>query len=223
MFLLEQMDYLPLENLAADLLKKIQTLKSGDMAAKELTDLVSSSRDVYERLVILEFQALEKKTALVEKAESFKIDTETVSKTTEDAPISVQEKEHEGEIIKPIKIITEKPATIEPAVKEGVVIKQNEPLKPESESDSRESVAEKFENAPIENIAKSISLNEKFQFIRVLCGNNAQNFQTLLDKIGESTNEKEALNIFSSLISKPSIEEDLEMYEKFEELIKRRF
>lgn len=219
----EQMDYLPLENLAANLLKKIQTLKSGDMAAKELTDLVSSSRDVYERLVILEFQALEKKTAPAEKAESFKIDTETVSKTTEDASISVQEKEQEGEIIKPIKIITEKPTTIEPAVKEGVVIKQNEPLKPESESDSRESVAEKFENAPIENIAKSISLNEKFQFIRVLCGNNAQNFQTLLDKIGESTDEKEALNIFSSLISKPSIEEDLEIYEKFEELIKRRF
>ncbi|MEZ7998989.1 MAG: hypothetical protein QMC39_03390, partial [Flavobacteriales bacterium] len=91
------------------------------------------------------------------------------------------------------------------------------------EVESKKTIAEKFENAPIESIAKSITLNEKFQFIRVLCGNNAQNFEILLDKIRESTDEKSALNTFSTLITKPSIEEEIEVYEKFEELIKRRF
>ena len=50
-----------------------------------------------------------------------------------------------------------------------------------------------------------------------------QNFEILLDKIRESTDEKSALNTFSTLITKPSIEEEIEVYEKFEELIKRRF
>ncbi len=36
----EQMDYLPLEKVAAELLKKIQSLKSGEMASTELSGLI---------------------------------------------------------------------------------------------------------------------------------------------------------------------------------------
>ena len=230
----EQMDYLPLEKVAAELLKKIQSLKSGEMASTELPGLVDSSRDVYERLVILEFQALEKKTAPVKELKPFKIDTEATENPAVSKEINIQEEVEEKKVLekkKPVKIAIEEPAETETIVDESVTTKEKETPKTKPvesaeqkpEVESKKTIAEKFENAPIESIAKSITLNEKFQFIRVLCGNNAQNFQILLDKIRESTDEKSALNTFSTLITKPSIEEEIEVYEKFEELIKRRF
>jgi hypothetical protein len=224
------MDYLPLEKVAAELLKKIQTLKSGEMASTEISGLVDSSRDVYERLVVLEFQALEKKIAPVQELKPFKIDTEARERPAAEKEINIQEAEEERKELekkKPIKITIEEPeASVEKVVpakeKEASKAKPVESAEEKPELESKETIAEKFENAPIESIAQSITLNEKFQFIRVLCGNNAQNFQILLDKIRESKDEKSALNIFSTLITKPSIEEEIEVYEKFEELIKRR-
>ena len=229
----EQMDYLPLEKVAAELLKKIQTLKSGEMASTELSGLVGSARDVYERLVVLEFQALEKQTAPVKEPKPFKIDTESSEKPAVSKEINTQEVEEKKapEKKKPVKITTEEPEGTEAPVEKVVAAEEKEAPKakpveraePKPEVESKKTIAEKFENAPIESIAKSITLNEKFQFIRVLCGNNSQNFQILLDKIRESADEKSALNTFSTLITKPSIEEEIEVYEKFEELIKRRF
>jgi len=230
----EQMDYLPLEKVAAELLKKIQTLKSGEMASTELSGLVDSSRDVYERLVILEFQALEKKTAPAKELKPFKIDTETTEKPAVSEEINIQEEVEEKKALekkKQVKITTEEPEETEAPVEKVVTAEEKvvpkakpvERAEPKPEVESKETIAEKFENAPIESIAKSITLNEKFQFIRVLCGNNSQNFEILLGKIRESADEKSALNTFSTLITKPSIEEEIEVYEKFEELIKRRF
>ncbi len=230
LYFLEQMDYLPLEKVAAELLKKIQTLKSGEMASTELSSLIDSSRDVYERLVVLEFQYLEKKPAPVQELKPFKIETEARERPVAETGINIQEELEEREELekkKPIKITIE---GSEASVEKGVPAKEKkaskakpvESAEEKPELESKETIAEKFENAPIKSIAQSITLNEKFQFIRVLCGNNAQNFQILLDKIRESKDEKSALNIFSTLITKPSVEEEIEVYEKFEELIKRR-
>ena len=220
------MDYLPLEKIAEDLLHKIKTLKSGEMSANELGELVSSARDVYERLVILEFQALEKKSFSGENPTPFAIDTdsEAVDILPEKTP------EPPEEIVEEIVIEEIKIESVITASEEEVIEEETPPLVEavtteieEEESEPIESIAEKFENAPIENISKSISLNEKFQFIRVLCQNNSKSFQSLLDQLNESKSEKEALDTFSNLIPQPAAEEEIEVYDKFKELIKRRF
>ena len=125
----EQMDYLPLEKVAAELLKKIQSLKSGEMASTELSGLVGSSRDVYERLVILEFQALEKKTAPVKELKPFKIDTEATENPAVSKEINIQEEVEEKKVLekkKPVKIAIEEPAETETIVDEVVTTKEKE-------------------------------------------------------------------------------------------------
>ncbi len=224
-----RMDYSPLEKLADELQSKIKNLKSGNMKPDEVSGLVKSAREVYERLVILEFQANEKKEPKSQEIPAFKIETEEPS--DKESTLDVEEEEIVIESTKDlessnpeIKIdvpTPKQPEAIEkkekvPVVAETVI----EVLEKEEES---ESLAEKFEHAPIEDIAKSISLNEKFQFIRVLCGNNSQTFNALLERINASGDEASALKTFSSLIPQPEEEDDKDVYEKFQELIKRRF
>lgn len=240
------MDYTPLEKIAEGLLAKINSLKSGQMKPEEVSDLVESARNVYERLVVLEFQAHEKNNASKKETElkTFKIETEeplnqiSIIDAIEEASTTQEEKENlksvsnqikidipdpvplieEKEVEKPIEKV-EEVLEEEAAEKEAIVI----PESTEPETDESETLAEKFENAPIEDIAKSISLNEKFQFIRVLCGNNSKAFEMLLEQINKCPDEGSALKMFGSSIPLPEAEDDKAVYEKFQELIKRKF
>lgn len=233
------MDYTPLEKLSASLNERISALKSGKMNPEELSGLVASAREVYERLVVLEYQAFEKsKLAHAElEATPFKIDTSSEPDEALSEPEPVEEKpkeEEEPEITNDV-VVSQKEPTVEEPIKidsvkapEAPEVKEEEGSEPLSEKTKQAepeaaSIAEKFEQAPIEDIAKSISLNEKFQFIRVLCHNNAKNFETLLERVNNSTHEEEALKTFATLIPLPENDDDLQVYEKFQELIKRRF
>ncbi|MFK7757987.1 MAG: hypothetical protein AB8B53_13740, partial [Flavobacteriales bacterium] len=129
------MDYSPLEKLTKQLEEQVTTLKSGQMNPSELHGLVRTAREVYERLVILEFQSLEQ--AKAPKAPEplvtpFKISTESSEEATlakeevtdynEDAPPIEPEAEPSIEEIAKeetketpvIKIAESEPVTVEP-------------------------------------------------------------------------------------------------------------
>jgi len=282
------MDYSPLEKLSEELNLKISELKSGNMPAGDISALVSTAREVYERLVILKYQALEKdrnpSTETAQPTMPFRIETDAVAhsdveineeteavseiesseetqvkpdessvpavveeKASDTPPSSsdelahtaeTEEESHSPEVIdtNESEITEQISEKVEPAIATPIKIEASAPdviteeqvvtetkteeTQPEPESAS---LLEQFENAPIEDIAKSISLNEKFQFIRVLCANNAKGFDALLEHINKCTSEKHALDTFTSSIPEPDADEDKLVYEKFMDLIKRRF
>jgi len=223
------MDYTPLEKLVGDLQSHVSSLKTGKMNSDEVSELVKAAREVYERLVVLEFQVLEKRknTSIAEEAQPFKIETGGL-----ESQISIGEPARElvKEELSVSSKLEETPINNEFVSEETSndnntddSIDGEKEKKTNESGDGSESIAERFENAPIEDISKSISLNEKFQFIRVLCQNNSKTFENLLEKINSSVNEESALNLLSSSIPEPESDDDKNIYEKFVELIKRRF
>ncbi len=244
------MDYLPLEKVTEDLLDQVKKLKSGSLTHQELEGLSDQAREVYERLVILAFQAGEKELNSAKEHTPFRIETtpqaedEKIEESSEEQEETVlEEPEQEVEIkveeeiaedikeeTSAVQIEIETPETQE--ITEEAEVEKDEKIKQEAQkeepktevaTEATESLAEKFEKAPIENISKSISLNEKFQFIRVLCQNNAQKYDALIEKLRGCESENEALNLFAQLIKKPEPEQEALVYEKFEDLIRRRF
>ncbi|GAA4412454.1 hypothetical protein GCM10023187_39550 [Nibrella viscosa] len=71
----------------------------------------------------------------------------------------------------------------------------NDKLRPAQESPA--SLGEAFHRAPIESIAKSISLNQKFRFINQLFNGNANTYKEAIDELDEVENYGQALDLIS--------------------------
>jgi len=199
-------DYTPLEKLTSELNSKVKQLKSGELTPNEVSGLVKSSLEVYNRLIVLEFQMHESSSSTA--AENEVIEEEPALESQEKEEENMPEfdfnmsKEQPKEEAKK-EIVKEESASVDALkpVKNTVQEPKTEKA-PESPEDTIKedlqggSLAEKFENAPIKDISKAFSLNEKFQFMRVF---------------------------FNQNVNAPDGEEDKEVYESFKELILRRF
>ncbi|GEM_PF-1018645 len=298
------MNYLPIEKLTEKLSLNIKALKAGELNHTQVNELVKTAQEVYNRMVILEFQMHEKRTvlepntesdeesektlftALEEQAEeaetempefnlnineeieeisapethSEEAQTPTSELTISESEIGSSEpktaepepelKSADPEIIKPVsqeqtpisEIIEPEPKPVtsesEPEIQSPELILDS--LEPVTESipeavkeavvemaetsggGGSESLAEKFENAPIASISKAYSLNEKFQFMRVLTGNNSEQFNALVEVLDNSSSLTSAITLFENSVPLPE-GEDRVVYDNFRELISRRF
>lgn len=89
-----------------------------------------------------------------------------------------------------------------------------------SEDDS-ESLVEKLEKAPIEDLVSAISLNQKFQFIRELFDGDNERYLAEIESFNSMDSWNSAKNVLGSL-EKELGWEDGEVLEEFTELIQRR-
>jgi len=91
----------------------------------------------------------------------------------------------------------------------------------ESENES-ESLVEKLEKAPIEDLVSVITLNQKFQFIKELFGGDNERYVAEIESFDSMDSWGSAKNVLASLKDELKWEEG-ETMEEFTELIERRY
>jgi hypothetical protein len=87
-----------------------------------------------------------------------------------------------------------------------------------------ESVAEKLERAKITDLAKAITLSDKFWFIKELFGGDAKAYEVGVSLLNSAKDHAEAKSFLNEeLLTKLKNPPDAEALEAFSELIERRF
>lgn len=113
--------------------------------------------------------------------------------------------------VKPIAVPNDVPATLNDTLRETVT---TEPA----------TVAETFHRAPIESVARSISLNQKFRFINQLFNGNANAYNQAVDEIDKLSNYGEALDLISyRYASQYMWDMSSDEVSELVEILKRRF
>ncbi|GAB4001211.1 hypothetical protein GCM10028807_56880 [Spirosoma daeguense] len=86
------------------------------------------------------------------------------------------------------------------------------------------SVAEKFNRAPIESVARSISLNQKFRFINQLFNGNSSAYNQAVDEIDKLNNYGQALDLISYRYASQYLwDMSSDEVSELVEILKRRF
>jgi hypothetical protein len=85
----------------------------------------------------------------------------------------------------------------------------------------KESLSEKIEHAPIPDLKKAISINQRFQFSKELFKNNSQEYEVAIEKLN-STSRDEAMRMLDNLKSKFSWSDESAVVNDFRELVDRR-
>jgi hypothetical protein len=85
----------------------------------------------------------------------------------------------------------------------------------------KESLSEKIEHAPIPDLKKAISINQRFQFSKELFKNNSQEYEVAIEKLN-STSRDEAMKMLDNLKSKFSWSDESIVVNDFRELVDRR-
>lgn len=95
---------------------------------------------------------------------------------------------------------------------------------PERRSDEPTSVAEAFHRAPIESIAKSISLNQKFRFINQLFSGSSTAYAQAIEELDQMENYGQALDLISYRYASQYLwDMSSDEVSELVEILKRRF
>ncbi len=113
--------------------------------------------------------------------------------------------------VKPVVVPNDGPATLNDTLRETAT---TEPA----------TVAETFHRAPIESVARSISLNQKFRFINQLFNGNSNAYNQAVDEIDKLSNYGEALDLISyRYASQYMWDMSSDEVSELVEILKRRF
>lgn len=239
--------FLQLRDLASDLNDKLERLLNGTLPLKELEQLTDESRELYERLVVLRFKAFDAEvkgtTNVVHETEEEKapihfqieepsIAEEIIEETKPEAPIQVSLIDAIEEVTRTEGATEQVPFVIsQPAIEEietttapAVNLFQNRESLHDKLSKtigSTESLAQKLEHNPIDDLKRAISLNQRFQFSKELFKGNNQDYEVAIDKLNTASRD-EAMNHLESLRKKYSWSEESAVASDFVGLVERR-
>jgi hypothetical protein len=133
-------------------------------------------------------------------------------------PISQPSQLETGAISQPIIEETSQPVT---TVDTAPTL--NDTLRETTTGDS-DSVAEKFHRAPIESVARSISLNQKFRFINQLFNGNSSAYNQAVEEIDTLDNYGQALDLVSYRYASQYLwDMSSDEVSELVEILKRRF
>lgn len=237
-----------MEGLLENLTGAMAQLKEGKLELEALESITKDAQDLYERLVVLRFQAYEKlqekKSSVSEPSKdfSFRIDAkdeflenqtsliDAIEEASKEPSVETQGAE-QNELAPEIKF-EDIPAEVEEKVSEPAPKeKQAKPEKAEPKVAAKEvdkneetedkSLAAKLQKSPIEDLKKAISLNQKFQFISAFFGGNSNTYDAFISEVNDAGDLKKAKKIIQSAIGERD-EED-QVASMFMELVERRY
>ena len=134
------------------------------------------------------------------------------------APISQPSQLETGAISQPVVEETAQPVAV---VDSPPVL--NDTLREAGAGDS-DTVAEKFHRAPIESVARSISLNQKFRFINQLFNGNSSAYNQAVEEIDTLDNYGQALDLVSYRYASQYLwDMSSDEVSELVEILKRRF
>jgi hypothetical protein len=239
----EPVKYKRLKEIISELKSQIETIDSGKLSREEIENAAELGRELYERLVVIRHKAYDH---LVKGEDSsptepspipFKIaeakpevspnQISLIDAIQELAPETLEEKTPEpaAPVFKmpEVKQPENKPSQIQtPIVKTGPTASA-ESIHERLSRDipKKESLAEKIEHAPIADLKKAISINQRFQFSKELFKNNSQEYEVAIEKLN-STSRDEAMKMLANLSSKFSWSDESTVVNDFRELVDRR-
>lgn len=241
----DQVKFKRLQELAQSLAQGLDALKSGRLSVDELEDLTEHSRELYERLVVLRFKAYDahskvQSTPEIEEETSpfavpFKIQTPPPAPITPnqvnliDAIEEVTKEETTAATPAPTPTPTPTPAptptssstpTINSTVNQHAAESLNDRLS--KAVGAVNTLAQKLESTPIQDLKRAITLNQRFQFSRELFKGNNQDYEVAIDKLNSTTRD-EALKQLDQLKNKYAWNNDAQVTLDFIELIERRY
>jgi hypothetical protein len=181
---MDEFNFKSLESLASELKEGVFKINSGALSTKDILYLLDSSRQLHERLAVLQY--------LLEKAPK----NETASEhKKEEEPTNVEENQ-----INLIDVIVEEEAKTE---KVDVNISTDFKSVNEIHSDSPQtSLADQFGQQPISDLTKEIGINEKYLITENLFSGDTQACSIAIKELNEFQNMDQASDFFKNSLSK---------------------
>lgn len=226
-----------LSQLADAVRESIALLNAGQLSIDELESLTETSRELYERLIVLRHKSYDETAKGVsetskQETESFempfRIDVPTPSNqvTLLDVIEEIESKEPENS-----QDVLPQPEIFIPPVQDSSGSSDLNHLLGQSRTESLHdrlsktvstgSLAQKLEHSPITDLKRAITLNQRFQFSRELFKGDNQEYEVAIDKLNGNSRE-EAFRHLDTLKSKYNWNNEAQVTQDFLELIERR-
>ena len=181
---MEEFNFKSLESLASELKEGVFKINSGALSSEDILSLLDSSRQLHERLAILQY--------LLEKEPKKESGSETKNK--------VESNDVEENQINLIDVIVEEEAKTEKA---DINISNDFKSVNEIHSDSPQtSLADKFGQQPISDLTKEIGINEKYLITESLFSGDSQACSTAIKDLNEFRNMDQASDFLKNTLSK---------------------
>jgi hypothetical protein len=208
-------------------------INKGTVGLEEFEVTLRDARELYERLVILRYKAIEDRNLMgsPRQADIF----EAVPEVEEIKPApkqislidSIEEIKRE-KISPPMEVIEPRPEPVKPAPVAQKPIDPPPHIHPSSrapkETELKESVAEKMSHTPIKDLAVAIGLNQKFQFIKELFQADADAYKSAVSKLNSFSGGTEAEQYLrNELMATYGWNEEEPLVIAFTELVHRRY
>jgi hypothetical protein len=181
---MDEFNFKSLESLASELKEGVFKINSGALSSGDILSLLDSSRQLHERLAVLQY--------LLEKAPKKKIILEQKKK---EEPNNIEENQ-----INLIDVIVEEEAKTE---KSDINISTDFKSVNEIHSDSPQtSLADQFGQQPISDLTKEIGINEKYLITENLFSGDSQACSTAIKELNEFQNMEQASGFLKNSLSK---------------------
>ena len=181
---MEEFNFKSLESLASELKEGIFKINSGALSSEDILSLLDSSRQLHERLAILQY--------LLEKEPKKESGSETKNK--------VESTDVEENQINLIDVIVEEEAKTEKA---DINISNDFKSVNEMHFDSPQtSLADQFGQQAISDLTKEIGINEKYLITESLFSGDSQACSTAIKDLNEFQNMDQASDFLKNILSK---------------------
>lgn len=217
------MSYKSLSTLSKEISSQLERLENEELSVNDLHEIQANARDLYERITILKYQAIEKVVKPV--AETASIIEETQPVIEEELPN--QPPTNKGSLKFDIAADEEdtpqNQTNLLDEIKERV--EEASSLKDKLNTDgSGKSLAEKLKMQPISDLKTAIGMNEKFLFMNDLFQGERDAFHQSLDYLNSLSTFLEADDyINNNLVAKYSWDLESISAVRFMELVERRY
>ena len=181
---MEEFNFKSLESLVSELKEGVFKINSGALSPEDILFLLDSSRQLHERLAILQY--------LLEKEPKKESGSETKNK--------VESTDVEENQINLIDVIVEEEAKTEKA---DINISNDFKSVNEMHFDSPQtSLADQFGQQPISDLTKEIGINEKYLITESLFSGDSQACSTAIKDLNEFQNMDQASDFLKNILSK---------------------
>jgi hypothetical protein len=240
--------FIPLQSLAQQLADQLNGLYSGQNKKDSLEQMVNHSRELYERLIVLRHKAYEVDVRPENNQPTFEPISEI---TLEELPVFEIELPENNEVEQPendvatfeleadieeeespididtrqvnlmdmIEEVTQSQNTPAPTAEENTpIISLNDIL---AQQQTQHTILKRLEKAPIDDLKKSITMNQRFQFARELFMGDSEQYEISISDLNNASGEK-AMEILDQLKKKFNWDTASIAYIELEELVQRR-
>jgi hypothetical protein len=204
----KESNYMTIQNIATQLQEMSSRLESGALTADEIMTMTELSRQLHERLIILQYKAFEEQVQLHDHPDTDPGEPAT-GDANEDAPAALAEPE---EVLAPREPEEENEPEASPEIRSPFrfgepevspnqislidsieeIKRMEQSINESFKASESPSLAQKLVQKPISDLRKAIGINQRFQFVSVLFESDTAAFEQAIVRLNEASSYIEA-------------------------------